>query len=132
MQNSLEVRSPYLSLSMIEFANRLPDAFKFSNNEMKRVLKYMMQAYNFPEHIYKQRKQGFTFPIARWLKTSLKDEMDRILSKDAWENNLIDHAYVEHLRDEHQKGKCNNYRILFNIMVFKKWHQNFPQVQITF
>jgi len=130
MQNSLEVRSPFLSVSLVEFANKLPDYFKTSNGELKKILKYVAYQRGFQKMIYNQKKQGFTFPIARWLKTVLRSKMDEILSSKIWNNGLINPLYMEHLKEEHLLGKRNNYRILFNLMVFGKWLEKFPQVSV--
>ncbi len=130
MQNSMEVRSPFLSLPLIEFANRLPDHFKAGKGDLKRILRCAIQERGFPENIYKQKKQGFTFPIARWLKTALKDKMDKTLSSDKWENGLINIPYMEYLKEQHLQGGRNNYRILFNLMVFCQWLEKYPHVKI--
>ncbi len=130
MQNSLEVRSPFLSLPLIEFANRLPDNFKMHNKELKRILRYALLRRGFPEAIYKQKKQGFTFPIARWLKTTLRGSMEGLLSDEKWSDGLIDRTYLRRLKKEHLEGKRNNYRILFNLMVFRSWLEHFPQVRV--
>ena len=128
MQNSLEVRSPFLSVPLIEFANQLPDNFKMEKGELKRILRYVMRQRGFSEIICKQKKHGFTFPVARWLKTALKHKMDKMLSRDRWRNGLIDISYMEYLKKQHLEGKRNNYRILFNLMVFCQWLEKYPQV----
>lgn len=130
MQSSLEVRSPFLSVPLIEFANKLPDHFKTSKGELKRILKYATRQRGFQKVIYNQKKQGFTFPLARWLKTVLKNKMDEILSPKVWDNGLIDPLYMEHLKVQHLSGKRNNYRILYNLMVFRKWLDKYPCVTI--
>lgn len=130
MQNSLEVRSPFLSVSLIEFANSLPEHFKIGKKELKIILRHTLAKDGFPKDIYKQKKHGFTFPVARWLKGSLKIEMEKQLSKNKWENNLISTSYLERLKQEHLSNKRNNYRILFNLMVFRKWLDKYPQVSV--
>ena len=132
MQNSLEARSPFLSPALIEFANRLPDTSKCSRTVLKLLLRERLMAKNFPRTIYEQYKQGFTFPIARWLKKALKPVMDETLCREVWKDGLIDTFYLEKLMNDHLAGRQNNYRILFNLMVFRKWLDKYPQVTITF
>jgi asparagine synthase (glutamine-hydrolysing) len=72
MQSSLEVRSPFLVVALVEFANRLPDRFKMKNGNLKILLRRAAAKRGLSAEIVEQRKQGFTFPVARWLKTTLR------------------------------------------------------------
>jgi len=129
MQSSLEIRSPFLMRSIIEFANRLPDHFKLKGNILKRLLKLTTSRWGFPSRITNQRKQGFTFPIARWLKTELKPRMEA-LAQDESLYELVDKKILNQLISDHLAGKKNHYRILFNLMTFSAWKKKFPQVKI--
>ena len=46
------------------------------------VIKRVARRRGFPEEI-KQKKQGFTFPLARWFKKSLRKELSYILFENA-------------------------------------------------
>ncbi len=130
MQSSLEVRSPFLSVPLIEFANRLPDHLKMHDGQLKVLLKDTMRRDSYPESIHAQRKQGFTFPLARWLKSVLRDRMEDLLSPASWPDGLIDHALIDRIKLDHLRGAANNYRILYHLMVFAQWLRNFPQVKV--
>ena len=130
MQSSLEARSPFLSPSLIEFANKLPDSLKFTQGELKVILRRVLQQKSFPKSIYAQDKQGFTFPLARWLKNALKEKMNTLLSALKWHDGLVDRSCLRSLMSEHLLGKRNNYRILFNLMVFRAWLDKYPQVKL--
>jgi|ETNmetMinimDraft_11_1059920.scaffolds.fasta_scaffold15181_2 asparagine synthase (glutamine-hydrolysing) len=131
MQCGLEVRSPFLSVSVIEFANSLPDNFKMSKGELKKMLRYAVQKRGLPQNICNQKKQGFTFPIARWLKTTLKTRMEEMVSSQIWDNGLIDRSYLNILKNQHIMNKRNNYRVLFNLMVFQKWLEKYSHVSVS-
>lgn len=130
MQNSLEVRSPFMSCNIIDFANRLPDNFKVYKGEMKKILRYTLKRDGIPSSIYRQKKHGFTFPVARWLKTSIKPIMENLLSENMWDSSFIDISYMNFLMNQHLSNRRNNYRILYNLMVFRKWLDKFPFVKI--
>lgn len=130
MQSSLEVRSPMLSLPLVEFANRLPDRLKADRRHTKIILRQITRDLGFPASIWRQKKQGFTFPIARWLKTYLRERMDRLLELDDWPVGLIDAGELSGILGAHLSGARNNYRILFNLMVFRAWLRNYPSVRI--
>ncbi len=131
MLNSLEVRAPFLSTDLIRFANSLPNQYKIRNGSKKWILRALAKRRGLPPMITSQRKQGFTFPIARWLKGPLKNQLDEMIWHSDWEkDNLVDQNYVSHLYDQHMNGRANNYRILFNLMVFRAWRNQYPNVKV--
>jgi asparagine synthase (glutamine-hydrolysing) len=130
MQFGLEVRSPFLSPELIRFANRLPDRFKLRGNTTKWLPKQVANKLGLPPEIVAQKKQGFTFPIARWLKTTLRSRMQDLVTDPAWaDDNLIDVAVAKQHMEAHLAGRKNNYRMLFNLMAFRVWRRRFPQVR---
>ena len=131
MQCSLEVRSPFLSVPIIEFANSLPDSFKMCKGELKKMLRYAAQRRGLPQSICNQKKQGFTFPIARWLKTALKTKMEEMTASQLWDSGLINKSYLNILKEEHLLNKRNNYRILFNLMVFQRWLEKHSYLSVN-
>ena len=131
MQSSLEVRSPFLSLPVIEFANRLPDRVKRQGTELKLLLRRVAAQQGLPPEIVRQRKQGFTFPLARWLKTSLRGKTDMLLASEDWQEGLVDRKVVQRYLDDHMAGRRNNYRLLYNLMVFNAWRRNYPGLKVA-
>jgi len=130
MQFGLEVRSPFLSPELIRFANQLPDRFKLRGNTTKWLLKEVAIKYGLPSGIIKRRKQGFTFPIARWLKTTLRSRMEDLVTDPGWaDDDLIDPVAARWHMESHIATRQNNYRILFNLMAFRAWRRHFPQVR---
>jgi len=129
MQSSLEVRSPFLVPSVIEFANRLPDKIKLEGSIMKRLLKQVMIDCGFPSPILNQKKQGFTFPISSWMKGDLKKWIN-LLEKEEALDGLVDKGSVKVLVNEHINRKRNNSRLLLNLITFAAWRKNFPQLKL--
>jgi asparagine synthase (glutamine-hydrolysing) len=130
MQSSLEVRSPFLSLPLIEFANRLPERFKANGGRLKLLLRRVAARRGLPSAIVNQPKQGFTIPLARWLKSSLRPHAEALLEKDDWGEGLLDRAAVRAIFDEHQSGKRNHYRLLYAFIVFRAWRSRFPELRV--
>ncbi|MCX7310434.1 MAG: asparagine synthase (glutamine-hydrolyzing) [Alphaproteobacteria bacterium] len=130
MQSSLEVRSPFLSLPLVEFANRLPDRFKMKNGNLKILLRRAAAKRGLSADIVGQRKQGFTFPLARWLKTTLRPHVDALL-KDDCGDELIDSAIVRRYVNDHMNGRRNNYRLLYHLIVFRAWRRNYPSLRFA-
>ena len=77
-----------------------------------------------------QKKQGFTFPIARWFKSSLKRSLIKMKKSNDWHEGILKHKKIEELIDEHLSGKQNNYRILFNLLSFYSWRNKYPMLNI--
>ena len=63
MANSLEIRSPFLDKSLIEFAfTEIPSSLKVSNGQRKILLKRLAKKV-LPSNFDLQRKQGFSLPL---------------------------------------------------------------------
>lgn len=131
MLSSLEVRSPFLSLPLIEFANRLPQRFKSSGAHLKILLRDAAARRGFSRDIVAQRKQGFTLPLARWLKTSLRPYVEALVNESGWSDGLFDRAELRRHVDDHMKGRRNNYRLLYELIAFRAWRQNYPDVAVS-
>jgi len=128
MQASLEVRSPFLSPDIISFANRLPAKLKRNGGTLKVLLRRVLQRQGFPSDLVAQKKQGFTFPIARALKTDINPLMTELLGRDELYDGLISRDKTQTLVNQHMTGRRNNYRILFNLMAFAAWRRKYPRV----
>ena len=128
MQKSLEVRSPFLAPDVISFANRLPSKLKRDGVNLKVLLRRVLEKKGFPTELIHQKKQGFTFPVARALKKDLNILMGQLLGTDALYDGLISRENTELLFSQHLSGTKNNYRILFNLMALSAWRIKFPQV----
>ncbi len=78
MAFSREVRLPYLSKDLIEFAFQLPTHFKIKNQTTKYILRNAFKNKLPDEIIYRKDKIGFEAPMEQWLK-----ELENI-KKDAY------------------------------------------------
>jgi asparagine synthase (glutamine-hydrolysing) len=66
MMNSLEVRSPFLDIDLVDFVRRLPSSYKVRGRTTKYLLKKTM-AKVLPTRIINRQKRGFAVPIGRWM-----------------------------------------------------------------
>ncbi|MGC6472214.1 MAG: asparagine synthase (glutamine-hydrolyzing) [Parvibaculales bacterium] len=131
MLNSLEVRSPFLSPRIIEFANSLPHTIRNRQGTQKWPLRQALLKLGFAPSIVKQRKQGFTLPIARWQKTVLREDIERLGDLAEMTGGLIRKTAIEELVDDHLNGRGNNYRILHALMAFKAWQHRYPNLDFA-
>lgn len=110
MNVSLETRIPFLNQDIVEFALRLPLHFKYSPGTTKKILREILIRY-VPQSITERPKQGFSIPVAQWLKYELKDwglEMLEAIrsNSDFWNYDVIREMWQEHqlgARDHSQR-----------------------------
>ena len=67
MLNSLEVRSPFLDIKLVDFIRKIPCHHKFHNGTSKYILKRAVSDI-LPTSILNRKKKGFGTPIGQWIK----------------------------------------------------------------
>jgi asparagine synthase (glutamine-hydrolysing) len=97
MQNSLEVRVPFLDHRVVELAFKMPSSLKLRNGQGKYILKETFKDL-LPASLHDRPKAGFEVPISRWLKTDLKFLVEQYLAEERIrDQGLFDHDIVKHL-----------------------------------
>lgn len=122
MLNSLEVRAPLLDYRLIEFAfGRVPSHLKATANDKKILLKRLASRV-LPKEFDKQRKQGFSIPLAEWLKVGpFRDLFWDTLSRP---DCLFDARTVLQLLKGQELGFSNGER-LFALVQFELWRREY-------
>ena len=124
MNFSIEARSPFLDKDLFDFVNNVKHELLYENNKAKKYLRNYLKKNNLKK-IYDSKKKGFTVPIAKWLKTSLKsDLLETLNEKNIKKLNFINYDYVKKLVEEHINGKQNNYKKIWTLFVLIKWINN--------
>lgn len=121
MATSLEARSPFLDLELIELAQCIPAATRFRNRQPKSVLR-RLGLKMLPERGVNRRKQGFVAPVGRWLAS---DEWrttvnDLILGPQVEQRGWFRREALERLVQEHRNGKNRAY-LLWSILILEMW-----------
>lgn len=122
MLNSLEVRAPLLDYRVIEFAfSKVPSHLKATVNDKKILLK-RLAARVLPPEFDKQRKQGFSIPMAEWLGAGPFRELfwDTLSSSDC----MFDAPTVQSLLKGQDRGRSNGER-LFALVQFELWRKTY-------
>src|SRR5262249_56737060 len=73
-----------------------------------------------PRATLARRKMGFSVPMARWLRTSLKPIFESEVLSPHMEG-LLSVSEVRRLWREHQSGLRNHERKLWNLLVLASW-----------
>ncbi|SFR40254.1 asparagine synthase (glutamine-hydrolysing) [Marinobacter gudaonensis] len=121
MACSLETRVPLLDRRIVEFALGLPSELNYSGGVGKRVLREVLYRY-VPKELVERPKQGFAVPLGHWLRTSLRDWAEELLS----ERRLREEGYfhpepIRRLWEAHLKGKDDHAYPLWGVLMFQAW-----------
>jgi len=123
MAHGLEVRSPFLDHTVVEFAQSLPYDYKYKRGVGKYILKKLMED-KLPREIVYRKKKGFGIPIGRWLQHELKPLSDELLSHKALQaHGFFDPTVIARLKKEHEDGVRDNRKKLWTLMVFQLWYR---------
>jgi asparagine synthase (glutamine-hydrolysing) len=117
MLNSLEVRAPLLDYRLIEFAfGEVPSDMKGTTTARKVLLK-KLAARLLPPEFDQHRKQGFSIPLASWLRTGAWEAFFKevLLSSD-----LFNPAAVRNVLSGQKHGMRNSER-LFALTLLELW-----------
>ncbi len=123
MLNSLELRAPFLDVSLIEFAfGKVPSYLKATSTSRKVLLKRLAVRL-LPSEFEQHRKQGFSIPLNLWLQSGPWKEFfyDVLMGS---ENILFDKRVVKKLLDGQLKGRANSER-LFALVLFELWRREY-------
>jgi asparagine synthase (glutamine-hydrolysing) len=125
MAHSLELRVPFLDQRVAEFAQALPTPLKVRGLAKKRLLRRAL-APLLPKEVVRGRKQGFSIPLAAWLRGPLQPFARETLSAATLERQgVLDPAAVTPLLDRHCSGHEDLSRQLWGLMAFTLWFDRY-------
>ena len=125
MATSLETRAPFLDVDVMELAFSMPGSLKIHHGRRKHVVKQAMRGL-LPDSILNRKKEGFSIPMKQWLKRELRPLMDRLLEPERLaRRGFVEPAAVATMIDEHCAGRANHAHVLFSLMVFERWAEEF-------
>ncbi|MFC1884636.1 asparagine synthase (glutamine-hydrolyzing) [Thermodesulfobacteriota bacterium] len=118
MMNSLEVRSPYLDIDLVDFVRRIPSHYKYRNGITKYILKKALDPI-LPREILYRSKQGFGIPLGKWF-------MDGHLCLDVDVcNSRLNHSFIKRIIEEHRMGKHDHRAFLWNQWAINSFRRTF-------
>ncbi|MDP3013206.1 MAG: asparagine synthase-related protein, partial [Candidatus Subteraquimicrobiales bacterium] len=124
MAHALEVRVPILDHKFVELVATIPSHLKLNGRKSKYIFKKAMSPL-LPEHVLNRKKMGFGIPVQRWFRKEIKTLAEEIIfSPAARGRGLFNYAFIEKLWQEHQQGTGNHTSVLWALLMFEKWHQN--------
>jgi asparagine synthase (glutamine-hydrolysing) len=124
MAYSLETRVPFLDYRIVEFALSTPMQYKIRGGQSKWLLRQLL-ARHVPRNLFERPKQGFTLPLAQWLRGPLRDWAEDLLEPQALnETGLFNSAMVRKAWQEHLTKRFNHQRGLWTVLMFQSWNKS--------
>jgi asparagine synthase (glutamine-hydrolysing) len=125
MAHSLELRVPFLDQKVADFALALATPLKVRGFAKKRLLRRAL-APLLPKEILRGPKQGFSIPLAAWLRGPLEPFAREVLSTETLaRQGCFDPAIVSPLLDRHCAGREDLSRQLWGLMSFTLWFDRY-------
>ncbi|HEY0391258.1 MAG TPA: asparagine synthase (glutamine-hydrolyzing) [Solirubrobacterales bacterium] len=125
MAHSLELRVPFLDQRVADFAFELPRPLKVRGFAKKRLLRRAL-APLLPDEILRAPKQGFSIPLAAWLRGPLEPYAREVLAPATLSRQgCLDPAAVTPLIDAHCSGREDLSRQLWGLMAFTLWFDRY-------
>ena len=126
MAHGLEVRVPFLDLEVVDYVMRLPQAFKVRGGAGKWLHRRIC-ARSLPEFVMSRKKRGFAVNVVDdWFSKAYAGRMDGIFRDP--QSPLFRHVRfdrVNALYDDHARGRQDNHKILFSLIVLEEWLRSY-------
>jgi asparagine synthase (glutamine-hydrolysing) len=131
MAHSLEVRVPFLDHELVEFVARMPARLKVRGLRKKVLFRRVIEPL-LPSGHLRRPKQGFSVPMAEWLRGTLRPLVsDLVTSRACRESPWLDHVRVGRLVDEHLAGRANHEVRVWAIVCFLEWQRQYAGAPAT-
>lgn len=121
MAFGLEARAPFLSTRVQSLAYRMPLQERVGLLRRKTSLRSVLARY-VPRRLFDRPKQGFTAPMADWIRGPLRDEIRDRLARDRLTRfEGVDPEGVARLLEEHMTGRENHAQMLWALLHLDHW-----------
>lgn len=123
MAVGLEARSPLLDQRIYEYVWRLPIEMKIRKGQGKWLLRQVLEKH-VPDRLINRPKQGFSVPIADWLRGDLRDWAEDLLDeKMLREQGYLDYKEIRNIWAQHLQGRGAHADKLWTVLMFQSWHK---------
>jgi asparagine synthase (glutamine-hydrolysing) len=119
MENSLEVRVPFLQKKMIEASLQIDPMLSYGNGKQKQLLKNVLNK-RVPSVPEEKVKKGFSVPLSKWIKEDLKGEFSSKLLDSNFDGFGFDKKQIEKLLNAHIEGNQDLKWPLFTLYALAK------------
>jgi asparagine synthase (glutamine-hydrolysing) len=115
---SLETRSPFLDIELVDFVRRIPSHYKFRHGQTKYILKKALESL-LPKDIIYRSKKGFGVPIGKWFQTQQLSFSKAEMTFPRLNPNFIQTKIAEHIQQ-----KTDQRAFLWNLWILHYFNQS--------
>jgi asparagine synthase (glutamine-hydrolysing) len=120
MSNSLELRSPFLDVNVVEWGISLMYRNKIKGFETKHILKNVARSL-VPTKLIDRPKMGFGIPRAEWMRTAMKEMViDTLTDLTATQRGWFNSIEVNKSIKAHMSGEDKD-NILWPMLMLELW-----------
>lgn len=120
MAASLEARSPFLDVDLVEYVLRLPARIAFPGGRLKALLRPLVEKM-LPPALLNRPKTGFGIPVGAWMRSQLGGAMEEFIFRPGTlMADLIDLKVARQFYQEHQRGADHSTR-LWSLLALGVW-----------
>ena len=119
---SLEARTPFLDHELVEYVASLPPELRTDADDPKRLLREAVADLLTPAHL-EAPKQGFVFPLERWLRGELRPLAERLVSPE--------HLRTQGIFREDANFLSLDAERLWPVLMFQLWHLLYVEEALT-
>ena len=127
MASAIESRVPFLDKEIIEFAARIPRAYKFNFSRTKIIVRDAYRGH-IPEFIYNQPKRGWYSPGAKWLRNEKIFKLAQHTLTPGYygpTESLFDWEGITRVLNDHKQSKRYNSVMLWALIMFQMWAKRY-------
>lgn len=126
MANSLEVRTPFLDYTVVDFAFSLPVASKIDSAGRKKIVRDSFRSI-LPEELYNRGKQGFEVPLLKWFRTGLRSMIEDLLSEQMIrDQGIFYYPGIKNLLDQlYSSSPGDAVARVWGLIVFQYWWKKY-------
>lgn len=114
MMHGLEARAPFLDINLVDFARRIPAAWKYRHGQTKYILKKALEPV-LPADVLYRKKKGFGVPIGAWFRDG---QLGVAATAPAAGLNS---GFVQQKLAEHRAGRADQRAFLWNAWLLQSW-----------
>lgn len=119
MENSLEVRVPFLQKKMIEASLQIDPMLSYGNGNKKQILKNMLHT-QIPQMQDDNVKRGFSIPLSDWIRADLKGVFETTLLEGNLSNFGFDKKILQNMLKTHHSKEQDLKWPLFTLFALAK------------
>ncbi|HRN93498.1 MAG TPA: asparagine synthase C-terminal domain-containing protein, partial [Chitinophagales bacterium] len=127
MANSLEVRTPLLDYTVVDYAFSLPFEYKLRNKTGKSILKDAFRN-QLPAELFTRTKRGFEVPLLKWFRTALHEKIENYYLSDNFveAQGIFNPKKVKELKRQLFSANPGDVHAkIWALVVFQHWYKKY-------